>query len=185
MCYGHLAVIRMISVAPNKAIFAPYGRVENVCVIRNEHKQSRGCAFVSYLEKEMAFAAISALDGVYRMAGCPPLIVRFADSKRPRSGEGRMRNMGSNYSPRSHQSGPRGTGGQTMRAQNPAFGWRQGGGPSNVGLLPQSGQLPLGARGPVHSQGGPLEGPNPTMVNVEKYIVFGDPRVLMGGRGML
>ncbi|MCO5549271.1 hypothetical protein L7F22_002739 [Adiantum nelumboides] len=147
-------------------IFAPYGRVENVYVIRNENKQSRGCAFVSFPEKEMAFAAISALDGVYRMAGChQPLIVRFADPKRPRSGEGRMGNMGPNYSPHSHHGtgGPRGSGGQPMRAQSPGFGWRQGGGPSSVGLLPQTGILPLGARVPIHNRGGPLEGPNPTV----------------------
>lgn len=144
-------------------IFAPYGRVENVYVIRNEHKQSRGCAFVSFPEREMAIAAISALDGVYRMAGChQPLIVRFADPKRPRSGEARMGNTGTNYSPHSHQGAgaPRGSGGQSFRGQSPAYGWRQGGGSGGMGLLPQTGILPLGGR---VARGGPLEGSNATV----------------------
>ncbi|XP_021595648.1 flowering time control protein FCA isoform X3 [Manihot esculenta] len=71
-------------------IFSPYGHVEDVYLMRDEMKQSRGCGFVKYSDKEMAMRAINALNGIYRMKGCDqPLIVRFADPKRPRPGDSR------------------------------------------------------------------------------------------------
>ncbi|XP_051127546.1 flowering time control protein FCA [Andrographis paniculata] len=71
-------------------IFSPFGRVEDVYIMRDEMKQSRGCGFVKYSQREMAQAAINALNGAYTMSGCnQPLIVRFADPKRPRAGEPR------------------------------------------------------------------------------------------------
>ncbi|CAI9288741.1 unnamed protein product [Lactuca saligna] len=71
-------------------IFLPYGRVEDVYLMRDEMKQSRGCGFVKYSNRDVAMAAINALNGIYTMRGCEqPLIVRFADPKRPRPGETR------------------------------------------------------------------------------------------------
>ncbi|KAL3508189.1 hypothetical protein ACH5RR_033571 [Cinchona calisaya] len=71
-------------------IFAPYGRVEDVYLMRDDMRQSRGCGFVKYSQREMALAAINALNGTYTMQGCDqPLTVRFADPKRPRLGESR------------------------------------------------------------------------------------------------
>ncbi|XP_042050703.1 flowering time control protein FCA-like [Salvia splendens] len=71
-------------------IFLPYGRVEDVYLMRDEMKQSRGCGFVKYSQREMAQAAIDALNGIYIMRGCEqPLTVRFADPKRPRPGDSR------------------------------------------------------------------------------------------------
>ncbi|XP_076925445.1 flowering time control protein FCA-like isoform X2 [Bidens hawaiensis] len=71
-------------------IFSPYGRVEDVYLMRDEMKQSRGCGFVKYSNREVAMAAINALNGILTMRGCEqPLIVRFADPKRPRPGEPR------------------------------------------------------------------------------------------------
>lgn len=71
-------------------VFSPYGRVEDVYIMRDEVKQSRGCGFVKFSHREMAAAAIAALNGVYVMRGCEqPLTVRFADPKRPRGGESR------------------------------------------------------------------------------------------------
>ncbi|XP_057809768.1 flowering time control protein FCA-like [Salvia miltiorrhiza] len=71
-------------------IFLPYGRVEDVYLMRDEMKQSRGCGFVKYSQRDMAQAAINALNGIYIMRGCDqPLTVRFADPKRPRPGESR------------------------------------------------------------------------------------------------
>ncbi|KAL6532526.1 hypothetical protein OROGR_014496 [Orobanche gracilis] len=71
-------------------IFSPYGRVEDVYLMRDEMKQSRGCGFVKYCQREMAQAAINALSGTYTMRGCDqPLTVRFADPKRLRPGESR------------------------------------------------------------------------------------------------
>ncbi|XP_058112064.1 flowering time control protein FCA isoform X2 [Magnolia sinica] len=72
-------------------IFSPYGRVEDVYLMRDHLKQSRGCGFVKFSNREMAEAAIDALNGTFRMRGCDqPLIVRFADPKRPRAGESRF-----------------------------------------------------------------------------------------------
>lgn len=69
-------------------IFTPYGRVEDVYLMRDEMKQSRGCGFVKYSHRDMALAAINALNGNYTMRGCDqPLTVRFADPKRPRLGD--------------------------------------------------------------------------------------------------
>ncbi|GKV37905.1 hypothetical protein SLEP1_g45871 [Rubroshorea leprosula] len=73
-------------------VFSSFGRVEDVYLMRDELKQSRGCGFVKYADREMALAAIDALNGIYPMRGCDqPLTVRFADPKRPRSGAGDSR----------------------------------------------------------------------------------------------
>ncbi|KAJ8573949.1 hypothetical protein K7X08_010460 [Anisodus acutangulus] len=69
-------------------IFSPYGRVEDVYLMRDDMKQSRGCGFVKYSHRDMAMAAINSLSGNYTMRGCDqPLTVRFADPKRPKPGE--------------------------------------------------------------------------------------------------
>ncbi|KAG6726258.1 hypothetical protein I3842_02G072200 [Carya illinoinensis] len=71
-------------------IFSKYGRVEDVYLMRDNMKQSRGCGFVKYSHRDMAVAAINALNGIYTMRGCDqPLTVRFADPKRPRPGDSR------------------------------------------------------------------------------------------------
>ncbi|PWZ38879.1 Flowering time control protein FCA [Zea mays] len=71
-------------------IFAPYGHVEDVYIMRDSVKQSRGCGFVKFSSKEAAVEAMNALSGTYTMRGCEqPLIIRFADPKRPRPGESR------------------------------------------------------------------------------------------------
>ncbi|CAM8993115.1 unnamed protein product [Rhodiola kirilowii] len=67
-------------------IFLPYGQVEDVYVLQN----NRGCGFVKYAQREMAMAAINALNGRYTMRGCDqPLMVKFAEPKRQRFGEPR------------------------------------------------------------------------------------------------
>ncbi|XP_023000619.1 flowering time control protein FCA-like [Cucurbita maxima] len=73
-----------------KEIFSQYGVVEDVYLMRDEMRQSRGCGFVKYSHRDMALAAINALNGIYTMRGCDqPLSVRFADPKKPRSGDSR------------------------------------------------------------------------------------------------
>ncbi|KAF3436563.1 hypothetical protein FNV43_RR23655 [Rhamnella rubrinervis] len=75
-------------------IFSPYGMVEDIYIVRDEMKQSRGCGFVKFSHKEMALAAIKALNGTYTMRGCDhPLIVRIADPKKPKAGEARGNNI--------------------------------------------------------------------------------------------
>ncbi|CAN4106311.1 unnamed protein product [Withania somnifera] len=69
-------------------IFSPYGRVEDVYLMRDDMKRSRGCGFVKYSRRDMAMEAINSLSGNYTMRGCnQPLTVRFADPKRPKPGE--------------------------------------------------------------------------------------------------
>jgi len=85
-------------------IFAPYGHVEDVYIMRDGMRQSRGCGFVKFSSKESAVAAMNALNGTYIMRGCEqPLVIRFADPKRPRPGESRSGPSfgGPGFSPRS------------------------------------------------------------------------------------
>ncbi|CAD5189998.1 unnamed protein product [Musa acuminata subsp. malaccensis] len=85
-------------------IFSPYGRVEDVYLMRDSSGQSRGCGFVKFSTREMASAALNALNGIYVMSGCDqPLVVRFADPKRPRPGDQRSGPAfgGPGFSPRS------------------------------------------------------------------------------------
>ncbi|KAG9157183.1 hypothetical protein Leryth_004872 [Lithospermum erythrorhizon] len=49
-------------------IFSPYGIVEDVFIVRNEMMQSRGYAFVRFPRRDMAVAAINALNGTYTMS---------------------------------------------------------------------------------------------------------------------
>ncbi|KAL9430571.1 hypothetical protein AB3S75_025876 [Citrus x aurantiifolia] len=69
-------------------VFSPYGHIEDIFIVRDELKQSRGCAFVQFSHREMALAAISGLNGTFMMRGSDqPLVVRIADPKKPRTGE--------------------------------------------------------------------------------------------------
>ncbi|GAY44871.1 hypothetical protein CUMW_085230 [Citrus unshiu] len=69
-------------------VFSPYGHIEDIFIVRDELKQSRGCAFVQFSHREMALAAISGLNGTFTMRGSDqPLVVRIADPKKPRTGE--------------------------------------------------------------------------------------------------
>ncbi|KAK4406913.1 Flowering time control protein FCA [Sesamum angolense] len=71
-------------------IFSPFGVIEEIFIVRDEFKQNRGCAFVQFSSRHMAAAAIQALHGKFVMRGCDqPLIVRFADPKKPRIGDTR------------------------------------------------------------------------------------------------
>ncbi|WCJ22348.1 Flowering time control protein FCA [Euphorbia peplus] len=67
-------------------IFSPYGHVEDVFIATDAQKQNRGYAFIKYSHRDMALAAIEALNGTFTMRGCDlPLNVRFADPKKPRT----------------------------------------------------------------------------------------------------
>ncbi|XWS38920.1 hypothetical protein CRYUN_Cryun18bG0004800 [Craigia yunnanensis] len=157
-------------------VFSQFGRVEDVYLMRDELKQSRGCGFVKYSDREMAIAAIDALNGIYTMRGCDqPLTVRFADPKRPRQGAGDSRGGGAPaFGPRSQAPGPRPEPnfGDAMRDHVPPTAWHRMrpqnmGATSNPGirttgsqLFPRSGDLviPLNPGGPF---GGPSDGSLP------------------------
>ncbi|KAL8151452.1 hypothetical protein V2J09_021260 [Rumex salicifolius] len=69
-------------------LFSHYGAVEDIYLMLDEFKQNRGCGFVGFSHRDMASAAIEGLNGSYVMRGCDrPLVVRFADPKKPRQGE--------------------------------------------------------------------------------------------------
>ncbi|XP_024521192.1 flowering time control protein FCA isoform X1 [Selaginella moellendorffii] len=118
-------------------VFSPYGRVDDIYVMRDEHKQSRGCAFIKYPSRDMAQAAIAALNDVYIMRGCDqPLAVRFADPKRPKTGDSR-----NSFSPRHHGSGSNNrSSGHSGRAS--PVSWRQANALS-LRQLHQTGQPPF------------------------------------------
>ncbi|TKY61693.1 Flowering time control protein FCA [Spatholobus suberectus] len=73
-------------------IFSPYGHVEDIFIAH-----SRGYAFVKFSNREMALAAIKGLNRTFTMRGCDhPLIVRFADPKKPKTGESRGNYLSAN-----------------------------------------------------------------------------------------
>ncbi|XP_027333490.1 flowering time control protein FCA isoform X2 [Abrus precatorius] len=158
-------------------IFSNYGRVEDVYLMRDDKKQSRGCGFVKYSHRDMALAAINALNGIYTMRGCEqPLIVRFADPKRPRQGDSRgLAFGGPGFGPRFDAPGTRLPSnitdpiGDRMPPHNtwrpmhpPNMGPSSNAGLHGMGppLLPRSGDmaLPINAGGPMTGLGGPLDG---------------------------
>ncbi|CAB4293112.1 unnamed protein product [Prunus armeniaca] len=158
-------------------IFSPYGRVEDVYLMRDELKQSRGCGFVKYSQRDMALAAINGLNGRYTMRGCDqPLTVRFADPKRPRSTDSRVPAFGGpGFGPRFQAPGARPVPsfGDPMNDQIPTHAWHPMSppnlGPSpNAGIrgfgghfLPRAGDMALPLNSGGH--GGSAEGPLPGM----------------------
>ncbi|XP_020538435.1 flowering time control protein FCA isoform X1 [Jatropha curcas] len=87
-------------------VFSPYGHVEDVYIARDALKQSRGCAFIRFSHRDMAVAAMKALNGTFTMKGCDqPLTVRFADPKKRRTGEfrGNYGFGGQNFGPCSQE----------------------------------------------------------------------------------
>ncbi|XP_076885237.1 flowering time control protein FCA-like [Bidens hawaiensis] len=72
-------------------IFSPYGFVEDVYILYDEQRRPRGSGFVTLSHNMMAADAINALNGKYVMKGCEqPLVVRFAEPKRPKFGDNRF-----------------------------------------------------------------------------------------------
>ncbi|KAJ4968185.1 hypothetical protein NE237_014886 [Protea cynaroides] len=147
-------------------IFSPYGQVEDVYIMRDERKQSRGCGFVKFSHRDMAAAAISGLDGIFRMRGCEQaLSVRFADPKRPRHGESRSGPAfgGPGFGPRSQ--GPLGVRpgpnvGELMGGRIPPDAWHPMS-PRNLG--PSSQTSPHGFASPSVARGGVMPMPSTTV----------------------
>ncbi|KAL5135763.1 Flowering time control protein FCA [Glycine soja] len=82
-------------------IFSPYGHVEDIFF-----KSTHGYAFVKFSNREMALAAIKGLNKTFTMRGCDhPLIVRFADPKKPKTGEsrGNYLSVNANFGPCSQE----------------------------------------------------------------------------------
>mmetsp|Transcript_19522 Transcript_19522/g.55975 ORF Transcript_19522/g.55975 Transcript_19522/m.55975 type:complete len:547 (+) Transcript_19522:104-1744(+) len=68
-------------------VFAPFGMVDEVFIMRDERKESRGCAFVKFAYKEQAFYAINNLNQKFTMPGHnKPIEVRFAENRKAQGG---------------------------------------------------------------------------------------------------
>lgn len=70
-----------------RELFAPYGEIDNIFVIRKKHQDpsKNGCAFVKFTEREMAQRAIDDLDGELQLDGVDkPMRVKFANQSRGR-----------------------------------------------------------------------------------------------------
>ncbi|KAJ2950201.1 hypothetical protein O0L34_g11562 [Tuta absoluta] len=66
-----------------RSLFAGHGAIEECTVLRDTQGQSKGCAFVTFVSKQAAIAAIKALHHSQTMEGCSaPLVVKFADTQK-------------------------------------------------------------------------------------------------------
>lgn len=66
-------------------LFAPYGTVEKITMVRGPEGKSRGCAMVQFKRWAEAEAAMDALNGTSPLEGGKgrPLVVHFANPRRP------------------------------------------------------------------------------------------------------
>jgi CUG-BP- and ETR3-like factor len=68
-----------------RELFAPFGEIREIYMIRNPDGSSKCAAFLRYVKREAAVAAIDSLNNNLLMEGCArPLIVKFADNKHQR-----------------------------------------------------------------------------------------------------
>eukprot|EP00919_Chromeraceae_sp_WS-2016_P072311 GHVR01171078.1.p1 GENE.GHVR01171078.1~~GHVR01171078.1.p1 ORF type:complete len:462 (-),score=137.11 GHVR01171078.1:174-1559(-) len=66
-----------------RGLFSPCGQIDEIFLMKDEQRQSKGCAFVKFSLKESAFWAISSLNGKHTMPGASrPIEVRFAENKK-------------------------------------------------------------------------------------------------------
>lgn len=68
-----------------RSLFEPFGEIEEIHMLRNAEGTSKGAAFLRYISRESAMAAIESLNNQLPLEeSARPLIVRFADSKQQR-----------------------------------------------------------------------------------------------------
>ena len=79
-----------------RMIFSPFGSIEDCTVLRDQNGQSRGCAFVTYLNRQSAQNAIKSLHHSQTMEGCnAPIVVKFADTQKEKE-QKKLNNMTAN-----------------------------------------------------------------------------------------
>jgi len=65
-----------------KEVFSRFGTLDEIYLMKDEQKKSKGCAFVKFAYKEEAFHAVANLNGKYTMPGSQRAMeVRFAVTK--------------------------------------------------------------------------------------------------------
>ncbi|XP_064629018.1 CUGBP Elav-like family member 2 isoform X4 [Lineus longissimus] len=65
-----------------RMLFSPFGAIEE-CTILRENEQSKGCAFVTFANKQSAQNAIKAMHHSQTMDGCrSPIVVKIADTQK-------------------------------------------------------------------------------------------------------
>ena len=68
-----------------RELFAPFGEIREIYIIRNADGSNKGCAFLKYIDNDSALNAIETLNDKFTMEGATrPLIVKFADTKAQR-----------------------------------------------------------------------------------------------------
>lgn len=76
-----------------RVMFSGFGTIEEVTVLRNPDKTSKGCAFLKFASRIQAQNAIKDLHNSTTMEGCSsPLVVKFADTEREKL-QKRMQSM--------------------------------------------------------------------------------------------
>lgn len=76
-----------------REVFAPYGEIKEIYMIRNADGSSKCAAFLRYVKREAALQAIETLNNNVMMDGSArPLIVKFADNKHQKQ-QRHMRNV--------------------------------------------------------------------------------------------
>lgn len=64
-----------------RALFSPYGNLEELAILRQPGGESKGCAFVKFGDRAEAQSAIAALHNSATLEGCrSPIVVKFADT---------------------------------------------------------------------------------------------------------
>ncbi|GLJ08157.1 hypothetical protein SUGI_0082410 [Cryptomeria japonica] len=160
-------------------IFAEFGPVDDIYIMKDEQKQSRGCAFVKYPSREMAAAAINKLHGSFTMKGCnQPLTVRFAEPKRPKVGDARNGPMfgGPGFGAEAQRpfgSRPTVSGGGHTGGRGVPGNWRPMGVANMRIPSPQVGSHPYGRPSTPSGRSGSVGGHSPSGL----HVMSGDNQV--------
>lgn len=118
-----------------ETLFAPYGKIKEVHIIRTPEGEAKGCAFLKFTERASAVRAIEELNERHVVDGAArPLVVKFADTKRSGGGGGHgPGGSGLLGVPMVMMPGPLGTHHHPLVHGSAALPLRGGGGGSGLG----------------------------------------------------
>ncbi|CAB3405634.1 unnamed protein product [Caenorhabditis bovis] len=147
-----------------RLMFSKFGQIEDCSVLRDNENKSRGCAFVTFVNRSCAVLATKEMHHSQTMEGCAaPLVVKFADTQKDKDVKQKAAMLGASTSPKS----------SLLANLNPSLLQQLGGGGQNIqavasilsllgGQQPQSApqQNVLGLLGSVLSALGKLAEPD-------------------------